>query len=118
MVVIGRSDQQVVLKPHAADDHRADDNHGFRDGFDFFVQQDQKGRHKADDEHCPSHVVPGVEHGAFDNVGGLFRDVAVPDDDELGIEEIGPDQTEAEKEFAHVMKLGGFQTERGLGAHV
>ena len=40
---------------------------------------------------------------------GFFRNIAVVDDQQLDIKEIGPQQTEAEKQFADVVKMRRLQ---------
>ncbi|VTR69652.1 hypothetical protein DESC_770027 [Desulfosarcina cetonica] len=105
MGVKGRTEQQVVLQPDAEHDGQADHRHGLGVGLDPAVDQDDERRHETADENRPGQSVPGRGHGAFDDVAGLFGNVAVPDDHELGVEEIGPHQTEGEEELADVVKL-------------
>jgi hypothetical protein len=41
---------------------------------------------------------------------GFFRYIAVPDDRELDIKEVGPQQAKCKKQFADIMEMGWLQT--------
>ena len=94
-----------MLQPEADDDHATENDHGDWFGFHFPVQQDEERNQEAKDEHSQSKWLPGKEHDPLNYIDRFFGNIAVPDDQQLHIEEIGPKQTEGEQELAEVMKM-------------
>ena len=102
----GWPQQQKMLQPDPRKYDRTEGHHEFEFGFYISIEQDKKGNDKAHDEDGPGQPIPWSEHGAFYDVARLFRDVGVPDNDELAVKEICPRQAKRKEEFAQIVKMG------------
>ncbi len=72
---------------------------------DFLAQQGTEGDDKKENQHGPGQEIPGGEINPVNHEPGLFRQVPIPDDQELGKEKIPVGQTKGQEQLAQIMKL-------------
>ena len=95
-----------MLQPYADDDPCTDNDHGLGESLNSFIDQDEKGKDEACHKNRPCQGIPWHGQGPLNQVSGFFRNIAVPDDNQMHIKEIPPEHTECKKELADIMETG------------
>ncbi len=101
-----RRQQQQMLKPESDDNDTAQNHHKNRLWFDLFIDQDDKRYDETNDKNGPGQLAPGYHHGALNHIVGFFWNIAVPDDRQLNIEKVSPQQAKRKKQFADIVEMG------------